>query len=213
MKAVVCRAFGDPENLSFEDVESPPLSAGQLRIAVRKSSLNFFDVLMVQGLYQRKPPFPFVVGTDAAGEVSEIAKDIRSFKVGDRVMVFNWSGGAFADEMVVSEANALLLPSAIDFASAAALKSTYGTALYALTTRARLGRNEALLVLGAAGGIGQATLEIGKLLSSTVIAAVGSEAKVRLLKELGTEQVINYSSIIHFPRRELRGVRGILRIA
>lgn len=193
MKAVICSAFGEPETLLVQDVPTPFPGPGQVRVAVRIASLNFFDILMVQGQYQRKPPFPFVVGTDAAGDVVAVGDGVTDVKVGDRVMAFNWSGGAFAEEMVVAKENIFHLPQTVDYPAAAALKSVYGTALYTLRDRARLRAGETLLVLGAAGGLGLALVEVGKLLGARVIAAVGSEKKLQVVQKKNVDHAIDYS--------------------
>jgi NADPH:quinone reductase len=190
MKSVMCHAFGEPNSLSVEEIEPIVPGHGQVRIAVKMASVNFFDILMIQGKYQRKPPFPFTAGTDAAGDVLEIGPGITAVKPGDRVMAFNLSGGAFAEEMVVAEGNVFLLPSSIDYAAAAALKSVYGTALYTLRDRARLRRDETLLVLGAAGGLGLALVEVGAILGARVIAAVGSDEKAERLRARGVRDII-----------------------
>ncbi len=193
MKALVCRAFGDPESLSVEDVAPPVLGPADIRVAVHAASVNYFDILMVQGNYQRKPDFPFVPGTDAAGNVLEVGASVSGFQVGDRVLLFDWTG-AFAEEMAVPARNVFHLPGGIDFETAAALKSIYGTALYALRDRARLRPGEVLVVHGAAGGVGLAMVEVGRELGARVIGTVGSDDKAEIVRATGTETVINTST-------------------
>ncbi|MDJ0947774.1 MAG: NADPH:quinone oxidoreductase family protein [Alphaproteobacteria bacterium] len=190
MKAAVCHAFGDPETLSVEEVASPVLGPGDVRVAVHAASVNYFDILMVQGRYQRKPALPFVPGTDAAGEVLEVGAAASGIRAGDRVLLFDWIG-AFAEEMAVPARNVFPLPDGIEFETAAALKSVYGTALYALRDRARLQAGERLVVHGAAGGVGLAMVEVGRALGAHVVGTVGSDGKAGLVRAAGAEAVIN----------------------
>lgn len=209
MKAVVCRAFGSPNDLTLEDLPRRDPESGEIRIAIRAASLNFFDVLMIQGLYQRKPPFPFVAGTDCAGVALAVGSDVTSIKPGDRVMAFQWSGGAFAEEMTVRQENVFKIPDSVDFPAAAALNSVYGTALYGLRHRGRLKAGETLLVLGASGGVGIAFVEIGKLLGATVIAAVSTDQKAEYLRKYQVPHTLAYSSDRLSDRvRALTGGRG-----
>jgi len=189
MRAVVCHAIGEPEGLALEDIDPPALGPGEVRIAVHAASINYFDVLMVQGLYQRRADLPFVPGTDAAGVVAEVAPDVQGLVPGHRVMAYAWTG-AFAEEMVVPAINAYALPETIDFAAAAALKSVYGTAVYALRERARLAPGETVVVHGAAGGVGLAMVEVARLLGGRVIGTVGAAGKAQLVRDYGAEAVI-----------------------
>lgn len=208
MKSVVCRSFCEPSNLSIEDIDSPDIAPGQVHVAVRMASVNFFDILMIQGKYQRKPPFPFTVGTDASGDVIRVGAGVKNCKAGDRVMVFNW-GGAFAEEMIVKEENAFVLPSSVSYAAAAALKSVYGTALYTLRDRARLIAGENLLVLGAAGGLGLALVEIGVVMGARVIAAVSSQSKASRLIDRGiTDVIVVSNNNLRDAVNDLTGGRG-----
>lgn len=208
MKAVVCRAFGSPNDLTLEDATAKEPGGGEIRIAIRAASVNFFDVLMVQGLYQRKPPFPFVAGTDCAGTVIEVGSDVTTIKPGDRVMAFNWSGGAFAQEMTVHQQNVFKIPKSVEFPAAAALKSVYGTALYGLRNRGRLKAGDNLLVLGASGGVGIAFVEIGKLLGATVIAAVSTDEKAQRLQKYEVRTLTYSSNSLREQVRALTGGRG-----
>ncbi len=193
MKAVVCRAFGEPQNLSVEDLPSPGVSDGQVKIAVRAAAVSFFDILMVQGLYQRRPALPFTAGSEAVGEIVAVGPGVTGLSVGDRVAAFNLLGGAYAEEMVVPADEALPIPESVSFETAAAVKSSYGTALHGLRDRARLQSGEQMLVLGASGSVGLAFLEVGRLLGAKLIAAVGSDEKARLLQRLGFKTTVNYS--------------------
>jgi NADPH:quinone reductase len=192
MKAVLCKSYGPPENLSFEEIESPPLARGGVRIGVHACGVNFPDVLIIKGEYQFKPPFPFSPGAEVSGVVLEVGSDVKNFSVGDRVIgMTGWNG--FAEEVVVDAAKCLKMPAQMDFAAAAALPMTYGTSYHALVQRAQLAAGETLLVHGATGGVGTAAVEIGKLLGAKVIATAGSDEKLQTLQKLyGVEHVINY---------------------
>ncbi len=193
MKAVVCKAMTGPQALAFEEVEAPRPGESQVRVAVHAASINFFDILMVQGLYQVKPETPFVPGSEAAGEVLEVGAKVTSVKPGDRVMA-GAQTGAFAEEMVCDDGSLFALPDAVDYRAAAALRAVYGTSYYALRDRARLKAGETLLVHGAAGGVGLAAVELGTLMGARVIGTVGADAKMAVVKEYGAEEVFNYQS-------------------
>jgi len=192
MKVVLCKAFGPPDTLSLEELPSKPLGAGQVRIAVHAAGVNFPDVLMIQGKYQYKPPFPFAPGSEVAGEVVETAPDVRSPKVGERVMAILGFGG-FADEAVAPAVACQPLPPRMDYVTAAGFMMTYGTSYYALVQRAQLKPGEVLLVHGASGGVGSATLDIGRNLGARLIATGGNDEKLAMVAQrYGVEHVINY---------------------
>jgi NADPH:quinone reductase len=192
MKAVLCKSYGPPESLSFEEIDSPPLARGGVRIGVHACGVNFPDVLIIKGEYQFKPPFPFSPGAEVSGVVLEVGSDVKDFAVGDRVIgMTGWNG--FAEEVVVDAMKCLKMPAQMDFAAAAALPMTYGTSYHALVQRAQLAAGETLLVHGATGGVGTAAVEIGELLGARVIATAGSDEKLQALQKLyGVEHVINY---------------------
>lgn len=192
MRAVVCRAYGPPDSLVVEDLEPLHPSPGQAVVGVKACGVNFPDTLIIQGRYQFKPPLPFTPGGEVAGIVKEVGAGVDHVKPGDRVIAFTLAGG-FAEEVVV-EATALLpMPAEMAFDVASAVVMTYGTDLYALKDRAHLQPGETLLVLGAAGGIGLAAVELGKVLGAKVIAAASSDEKLAVCREHGAEGVINYS--------------------
>lgn len=194
MKAMLCKAFGPPESLVLEELPAPALTAGQVRIAVHAAGVNFPDVLMIQGKYQFKPPFPFAPGAEVAGEVLEVAPDVTGVKVGERVMAMVGAGG-FADEAIAAANACMTLPKSMDYATAAGFSMTYGTSCYALMQRAQLKAGETLLVHGAAGGVGTAAVDIGKILGAKIIATGGSDEKLaRIAKHYGVEHVLNYKS-------------------
>ena len=193
MKALLCTAYGSPQMLSVQEVPSPKAGPGQVVIDVKASALNFPGALMVQGLYQVKPPLPFSPGAEVAGLIKEVGAGVQGLKAGDRVMGFPGTGG-FAEECVVAAEKIMPLPENMDFASGAALVLTYGTSLHALQDCGRLQPGETLLVLGAAGGVGAAAVEIGKAMGARVIAAASSEEKLALCRRLGADETIDYAT-------------------
>ena len=175
MKAVLCKAYGAPEDLVLEEVADPVPGEGEVLVEVKATALNFPDVLMIGGKYQSQPPFPFSPGGEIAGTVLEAGPGVSEFAPGDRV--FGGIGyGGFAERVAVAAANLQLVPeSRVSFAEASGISTTYGTSYYALKQRAALQPGETLLVLGAAGGVGIAAVQLGKALGARVIAAASSE--------------------------------------
>src|SRR5271167_4629497 len=151
MRAVLCREWGDPESLVVGDVPSRPLAAGEVRIRVRASGVNFADTLQIAGKYQIRPPFPFTPGLEVAGEIAAIGGTVRGLGLGTRVMAPT-HGNAFAEEVIVPAAAAVPIPASMDYVTAAAFPVAYGTSHWALAERGLLRSGESLLVLGAAGG-------------------------------------------------------------
>ncbi len=192
MKAVLCKSFGAPDQLTVEDLASPPVKKGEVKIRVRTSGVNFPDALMIQGLYQLKPSFPFSPGLEVAGDIIEVGQGVDAERVGQRIMATMMFGG-FAEEVVVPQASALPMPETMPYESGAGFPLVYGTAHVALSHRARLQAGETLLVLGAAGGVGLAAVEIGKLIGARVIAAASSAQKLALARCRGADETINYS--------------------
>jgi NADPH2:quinone reductase len=193
MKAVVCKQFGPPESLVFEDLPSPKPGAGEVVISMRAASLNFPDVLIIQNKYQAKPPLPFTPGSELSGVVKEVGEGVRGYQPGDRVIAFT-TYGAFAEEVKVHAGRLVPIPQGMDYESAAAFLLTYGTSDHALRDRAQLRAGETLLVLGAAGGVGLAAIEIGKAMGATVIACASSADKLAVCREHGADQLINYAT-------------------
>ncbi len=193
MKAVLCKAYGPPESLVVEDVEPLKPGKGQVVVGVKACGVNFPDTLIIQGKYQVKPPLPFSPGSEVAGIVKDIGPGVESARVGDRVIVFTGQGG-FAEEVLAEAAQLIPIPDAMDFATAASFVLTYGTSHYALKDRAQLKPGETLLVLGAAGGVGLAAIEIGKVMGAQVIAAASTDEKLEVCKQHGADEVINYAT-------------------
>ena len=192
MKAVLCKSFGAPDQLTVEDHASPPVKKGEVKIRVRACGVNFPDALMIQGLYQMKPSFPFSPGLEVAGDIIEVGQGVDAERVGQRIMATMMFGG-FAEEVVVPQSAALPMPENMSYESGAGFPLVYGTAHVALSHRARLQAGETLLVLGAAGGVGLAGVEIGKLIGARVIAAASSAQKLALARSRGADEAINYS--------------------
>jgi NADPH:quinone reductase len=190
---VVCRQLGPPERMAVEEIPSKPLIAGQVRVRLRAAGVNFPDILMAAGAYQLKPALPFTPGFEAAGEVVEVGSGVAGIAAGDRVMVHQ-RHGCYAEEAVVEPAQVLPLPQGFGFVEGAAFLVGYHTAYHALVQRAHLASGETLLVHGAAGGVGLAAVEIGKLLGATVIATASTEAKLAAAKSRGADHGINYEA-------------------
>ena len=193
MKALLCKQFGPPESLVLEEVPSPKAGPGEVVVSVRAASVNFPDVLIIQNKYQFKPPLPFSPGSELAGVVKEIGAGVSNVKPGDKVIAFT-TYGAFAEEVKTEATRLLPMPQGMDYASAASFILTYGTTDHALRDRAQLKAGETLLVLGAAGGVGIAAIEIGKALGARVIACASSAEKLAVCREHGADETINYAS-------------------
>ena len=193
MKALQCVELAGPEKLIFSEIEDPKPGNGEVLIEIKAASVNFPDVLMIQGLYQNQPPMPFIPGAECSGVIIEIGEGVNSCAEGDRVFVMAGTG-CFAERLVVDATRIASIPSTMDFPVAAALPMTYGTSLYALKQRANLQPGETLLVLGAAGGVGISAVEIGKAMGAKVIAAASSEEKTKICLEHGADEVFIYPS-------------------
>jgi len=193
VRRVVCRELAGPESLRLEEVPSPPLGPGQVRVALHAAGINFPDILTTFGKYQHKPPLPFVPGVEAAGEVVEVAADVRGVKLGDKVITRHRPPGGYADEAVLRPAVLHPLPAGFTYVEGATFFVGYHTAYHALVQRGRLEPGQVLLVHGAAGGVGLGAVEIGKLLGATVIATGSSDEKLAVVQARGADHVINYS--------------------
>ncbi|WP_119390415.1 NADPH:quinone oxidoreductase family protein [Taklimakanibacter lacteus] len=191
MRAVLCKAAGGASSLSVETIARVKPGPDEVAVAVKAVGLNFFDTLIIEGKYQVKPPMPFSPGGEIAGIVSETGAQVRHLKAGDRVMGYIGHGGA-REEAVVAARQLSLIPPGLSDEIAAGLSITYGTTLHALKDRARLEPGETLAVLGASGGVGQAAVEIGKLMGAHVIACASSDDKLAFCKSFGADEVLNY---------------------
>src|SRR5213596_1927520 len=193
MKAILCKQYGPPESLVLDDL--PPLKAGkgQVVVSIKAAGVNFPDTLIIQNKYQFKPALPFSPGSECAGIVKEIGEGVTMVKPGDSITALT-TYGSFAEEIVVKEAECIPLPKGVDLKLAAAFTLTYGTSYHALKDRAQLKANETLLILGAAGGVGTAAIELGKILGARVIACASSDEKLAACKQLGADESINYET-------------------
>ncbi len=193
MKAVICHAFGPIENLSVEETPDPVPGPGEVLIGIHAAGVNFPDGLMVRGEYQMKPDRPFIPGTEAAGVISAVAPDVTTLRVGQRVVALCGLGG-FAECVVAHENRVLAIPDGMDFTTAGGFMLVYGTSMHALVDKARVKPGETLLVLGAAGGVGLAAVEIGAALGMRVIAAASTDEKLALARAHGADMGINYTT-------------------
>lgn len=192
MKAILCHAYGQPEDLVVEDLPSPNPGPEEVVVDLRCAALNFPDVLMIAGKYQTQPPFPFSPGGEFSGVISKVGSAVRGWQAGDEV--FGGRGhGCFAEEIVIPAKALRRKPASLSFAQAAGISTTYGTSYYALKQRANLQPGENLLVLGAAGGVGIAAVELGKAMGARVIAAASTEEKLAVARQAGADEVIDYS--------------------
>ena len=209
MKAILCKEFGPPESLVYEEVPSPKPGPGEVVVTMKAASVNFPDVLIIQNKYQFKPPLPFSPGSELAGVVKEIGDGVKNVKPGDKVIAFT-GHGAFAEEVKTEAARLIPLPQKMDFPTGAAFILTYGTTDHALRDRAALKAGESLLVLGAAGGVGLAAIEIGKALGARVIACASTADKLAVCREHGADETINYATEDLRERiKALTGGRGV----
>ena len=193
MKALLCKRFGPPESLVLEEVPSPKPGAGEVVVSVKAASVNFPDVLIIQNKYQFKPPLPFSPGSELSGVVKEIGADVKNAEPGDKVIAFT-TFGAFAEEVKTEATRLLPMPEGMSYEEAASFVLTYGTTDHALRDRGRLQPGETLLVLGAAGGVGVAALEIGKAMAARVIACASSDDKLAVCRQHGADETINYAT-------------------
>jgi NADPH2:quinone reductase len=193
MRAVVCRELSGLDGLGLEELPTPEPGPGEVRIRVRAAGLNFADTLMIRGQYQDKPPLPFVPGMEIAGQIARCGEGVAGFAPGERVMATLDHGG-FAEEAVTQASNVVRLPDPIDYPTAAGFAIAYGTAYGALVWAGRLQRGETLLVHGAAGGVGLATVECGRALGARVIATARGREHLEVASAHGADAVIDTAS-------------------
>ena len=204
MKAVFCEKLDGPDALVLREVAEPgPPGPEEIKVAIEARGVSFTDVLMSKGEYQVQPTLPFIIGGEGAGRVIEIGDNVNSFSVGDAVLV---SAGC-VEEIVVEARRATVIPKGTVLELAASFRSNYATAFYAMQ-RGRLAPGETLLVHGAAGGVGLAAVDVGKLMGATVIATAGSDDKLEVVGEVGADHLINYSNGFREKVKELTGGKG-----
>ena len=192
MKAVLCTAFGLPDSLRVAETPPPKIESTDVLIQVRACGVNFPDVLIIQNKYQIKPPLPFSPGGEVSGEIVAVGEKVKQLKIGDRVVALSGWGG-FAEQVAVNVNRVFPIPPGMDFINASCTLYTYGTSYHALKDRANLKAGETLLVLGAAGGVGLAAVELGKVMGAKVIAAASSQDKLTVCREKGADYLIDYS--------------------
>ena len=192
MKAMLSKEVGGPETLVLEDLPTPEPGKNQVRIKVHAAGVNFPDTLIIRDMYQMKPPRPFAPGGEIAGEVEALGEGVTHLAVGDRVLGMTGFGG-FATQVVADAGRVIKIPDSMPYEEAACFVLTYGTSHHALKDRAAIQPGESLLILGAAGGVGVAAIELGKAAGAKVIAAVSSEEKAQFCRDLGADETIIYS--------------------
>ena len=192
MKAIISKAVGGPDTLTLEEVPSPKMGKKDILIDIKAAAVNYPDVLVIQDLYQFKPPRPFYPGGEYAGEVVAVGEEVTRWKVGDRVFA-NTTHGGFAEQTALSEFRAQRIPDGMSFEDAACMLMTYATSIHALKDRGHLKPGETLLVIGAAGGTGVSAVELGKAMGAKVIAACSSQEKVDFAKAAGADDGIVYA--------------------
>ncbi|HEX3468433.1 MAG TPA: NADPH:quinone oxidoreductase family protein [Candidatus Elarobacter sp.] len=207
MQAIVCRAYGPPKDLVLTEVPDPVAGPGQIVIDVHAAGVNFPDVLLVQGLYQVKPPLPFSPGVEAAGTVAGVGEGVAEFRLGDRVA--GSVMGAFAERAVMQAATAIRLPDSVDFVTAASMVVAFGTVYHGLVDRAKLRGGEWLYVTGAGGGVGRAAVALGKALGARVIASASSEDKRTAARHAGADVILDAGSTTLVDDVKEAGAGGI----
>ncbi|MEN2280750.1 NADPH:quinone oxidoreductase family protein [Algoriphagus sp. SE2] len=191
MKAIICEEFGSPKNLKFGELPDPVPNKDEILIKVEACGINFPDILIIQNKYQFKPEFPFSPGGEIIGKVIRLGENVDNFQLGDSVLALCGWGG-LAEQVAVEKTRVFKLNEGLPLSLASATLYNYGTSFHALKDRAKLKEGETLLVLGAAGGVGLAAVELGKIMGAKVIAAASSEEKLNLCKDRGADEIINY---------------------
>ena len=209
MKAILCTHFGTPDELELADIAPPVAGPGQAVVRIKAAALNFFDLLIIAGKYQYKPPFPFSPASEFAGIVESVGAGVTDFAPGDRVMgSTGW--GAAREVLAASTKQLVKIPDDLDFERAAGLTVTYATTLYGLRERGKLKPGETLVVLGASGGVGLAAIEIGKIMGARVIACASSDEKLAFARKHGADETVNYASEdLRGALKRLGGERGV----
>jgi len=209
MKALICREYGPPESLVIEERPDPQPSAGEVLVNVRAAALNFPDLLIINGSYQVKTEPPFIPGNEAAGVVEAVGEGVTRFRPGDRIIATPTTG-AFAEKCLAAETQCMSLPENLGFEQGAGFTITYATTYHAFRQSTELRSGETVLVLGAAGGVGIAAVELAKHFGARVIAAASSPEKLEFARQAGADETIDYSEqSLRDAVRELTGGRGV----
>ncbi|WCM27968.1 NADPH:quinone oxidoreductase family protein [Sphingomonas sp. QA11] len=191
MRALLSKAPGGPETLVIDDLPDPVAGKGQVVVAVKACSINYPDVLIIEDKYQFKPPRPFAPGSEISGVIDSVGEGVTGWAPGDRVIATTGSGG-LVEKVAINATSLFRLPEGRSFAEGASLLLTYGTTIHALLDRGHLAEGNTLLVLGAAGGVGLAAIELGKAFGAHVVAAVSSEEKAVVAKDAGADVTLVY---------------------
>jgi NADPH:quinone reductase len=191
MKAWRVLEFCEPEQMQLQDLPVPEPKAGEVRIKNHAAALNFFDILLIQGKYQVKPPRPFTPGSEVAGVIDAVGEDVTGFAVGDRVQA-SASGGSYTEYSIAQAAKTFKIPAAMSYEEAAAMLVIYQTSYFTFTKRTTIAPGEWLLVHAAAGGVGLSAMQIGKAMGARVIATAGSKEKLDFCMQQGAEAALNY---------------------
>jgi NADPH2:quinone reductase len=209
VKAILCTRSGAPDDLVLTDIPEPVAGPGEVVTTVKSVGLNFYDTLIVAGRYQKQPPYPFSPGGEFAGVVDSVGAGVSGFAPDDRVIGYV-TYGAGRERMAAPAEKLIKLDADLDFDRAAALTIIYGTAIHALRDRARMKRGETLAVLGAAGGVGLAAVELGRLMGARVIACASTDEKLAFAREHGADETVNYATAdLRDALKRLGGERGI----
>ena len=209
MKAILCTRFGAADDLVFADLPETVAGPGEVVTRVKAVGLNFYDTLIIAGRYQKQPPLPFSPGGEFAGVVESLGAGVTGFAPGDRVIGYVTHGAA-RERMAVPADKLIKYDSDLDFDRAAALTIIYGTAIHALRDRAQMQRGETLAVLGAAGGVGVAAVELGKLMGARVIACASTDEKCAFARAHGADETVNYTTEdLRDALKRLGGAHGI----
>jgi NADPH2:quinone reductase len=192
MRAVLCEAWGGPENLVVKEIPDLTPKPGEVVIKIRAAGVNFPDVLIIQKKYQVQPELPFSPGAELAGDVLSVGEGVTTLKVGDRVAALCTTGG-FAEQIALDAARVITIPDSLSYEIASGFLLAYGTSWHAVRDRALLLPGETMLVLGAAGGVGLSAVEIGKAIGARVVAAASSDEKLAICREHGADETINYT--------------------
>jgi NADPH2:quinone reductase len=192
MRAIVCESFTSPEGLTVSEIDAPTIGEEDVLVDIKATGLGYVDALTVAGLYQVKPPLPFIPGNEIAGVVSEIGPKVKHLRVGQRVLVMG--NGGLTEKIAIHESRCLPIPEVLSYAAAASFMVNYCTAFHGLTHCGNLQDGETILILGAAGGVGVAAIDVAKALGATVIAAASSEEKRQACLSFGADHVLDYSA-------------------
>lgn len=209
MRAVMCREFGPPSSLTVEEIDPPIAGAGEVVVAIKAAGLNFYDTLIIRDRYQYKAPMPFSPGGELAGVVTAVGDGVDPAWVGRRVIAYSkWN--ACREAVALPVGDLIALPDGVSYEHGAAIIVTYGTTIHALKDRASLKAGETLAILGASGGVGQAAIEIGKLMGARVIACASSDEKLAFCRQMGADETVNYDTAdLKAELRRLTGGRGV----